>query len=90
MITPLILNIGTGEIIVVAAVALLIFGGEKLPGVMRSLGKGVKSLKKGLEGVEDEIKEAVDASGVEDLKKEVSGLKGTIEDTIEEDVSDEK
>jgi sec-independent protein translocase protein TatA len=48
---------GGYEFLVVAFVALLIFG-NRLPGVMRSLGQGVTEFKKGINGVEDEPKQA--------------------------------
>ena len=44
----LLLFIGTTEIILIAAVALLIFGGKKIPELMRGLGQGVQSFKKGM------------------------------------------
>lgn len=44
----ILLFIGTTEIIVIGAVALLIFGGKKLPELMRGLGKGVKEFKEGM------------------------------------------
>ncbi len=50
-------NIGPTELIVVAFVALLIFG-NRLPSVMRSLGKSVTEFKKGVAGIEDEIDQA--------------------------------
>ncbi len=40
--------IGTTEIILIAAVALLLFGGKKLPELMKGLGQGVRDFKKGL------------------------------------------
>ncbi|MCQ2157770.1 MAG: twin-arginine translocase TatA/TatE family subunit [Bacteroidales bacterium] len=48
-------NIGAGEIIIVALVILLIFGGKKIPELMKGLGKGVKSFKEGLNEVENKI-----------------------------------
>ncbi len=50
-------NIGPTELIVVGFVALLIFG-NRLPSVMRSLGKSVTEFKKGVAGIEDEIDQA--------------------------------
>ena len=47
-----------GDMWIILIVALLLFG-NRLPGVMRSLGKGVTEFKKGLEGVEDEKDKAV-------------------------------
>ena len=54
--TPLFLqNLGTGEILLIAIVALLLFGGKKIPELMRSLGKGVKSFKDGVEDIKKDI-----------------------------------
>lgn len=43
-----LLFIGTTELLLIAGVALLIFGGKKIPELMKGLGKGVKSYKEGL------------------------------------------
>ena len=53
-------NLGTTELVIVAFVSLLMFG-NRLPSVMRSLGKSVTEFKKGVAGIEDEIDEAVTA-----------------------------
>jgi len=45
------------EILVIALVILLLFGGKKIPELMKGLGKGVKSFKDGMNGIEDEKKE---------------------------------
>ena len=47
---------GTPEIILIVIVVLLLFGGKKIPELMKGLGKGVKSFKQGLNEVEDEVK----------------------------------
>ena len=52
--------LGTGEIIVIALVVLLIFGGKKIPELMRGLGKGVSQFKKGVKDVDDEINSTVE------------------------------
>ena len=51
--------LGTWEIILIALVILLIFGGRKIPELMKGLGKGLKSFKDGMNGKEDEPKEEV-------------------------------
>jgi sec-independent protein translocase protein TatA len=43
-------------LIVIALVFLLLFGGKKIPELMKGLGKGIKSFKEGLNEVEDEVK----------------------------------
>jgi len=49
---------GPLEMIIVAAIILLLFG-NRLPSVMRSLGRGVVEFKKGIGGIEDEIESSV-------------------------------
>ena len=46
--------IGTPEIILIAIVVLLLFGGKKIPELMQGLGRGVKSFKDGMNGIEPE------------------------------------
>jgi sec-independent protein translocase protein TatA len=48
-------NLGTGEIILIALAVLLLFGGKKIPELMKGIGKGVKSFKDGVKGIEDDI-----------------------------------
>ena len=52
------LVIGWTEVLVIALVVLLIFGGKKIPEMMKGLGKGVRSFKEGLREVDDENKKA--------------------------------
>lgn len=49
-------NLGATEIILIALVVLLFFGGKKIPELMKGLGKGVKSFKEGVNGIEKDIK----------------------------------
>ncbi len=49
-------NLGTGEIIIIAIIVLLLFGGKKIPELMKGIGKGVKNFKDGVKGLEDDIK----------------------------------
>lgn len=62
--------IGPWEIVIIALIVLLLFGGKKIPELMKGLGKGVKSFKDGLNEVEKDIKD-VDAT----LKDDKSGDK---------------
>ena len=48
-------NVGTGEIILIALCVLLLFGGKKIPELMKGLGKGVRSFKDGINEVEKQI-----------------------------------
>ena len=49
------MNLGTGEIIIIALVVLLLFGGKKIPELMKGLGKGVRNFTEGVNGIEDTI-----------------------------------
>lgn len=57
-----LLFIGTTEIILIALVILLLFGGRKIPELMRGMGKGVKSFKDGMNGKDEEKSEKSDQS----------------------------
>lgn len=52
--------IGASEIIFIVLIVLLLFGGKKIPELMRGLGKGVRSFKEGMSDVEEEIKKPLD------------------------------
>lgn len=56
----LLFSLGAPEIMLIALVVLLVFGGKKIPELMKGLGKGVTSFKKGLKEVDDEIKSDLD------------------------------
>lgn len=57
-------NLGTGEIIIISIVVLLLFGGRKIPELMKGIGKGIKSFKEGINGIENDLE------GNNDLNKE--------------------
>lgn len=48
------MNLGLPEIVLIALVVLLLFGGRKIPELMKGLGKGVKSFRDGMKGIDDE------------------------------------
>ena len=47
------MHFGTGEIILIVLVVLLLFGGKKIPELMKGVGKGVRSFKDGLNGINE-------------------------------------
>ena len=51
----LIFGLGATEIILIALVVLLLFGGRKIPELMKGLGKGMKSFKEGTSEIEEEL-----------------------------------
>ena len=60
--------LGTPEIILIALIVLLLFGGKKILQMMKGLGKGVKNFKDGMNGKEDDSKK--DSSSDKDEKSE--------------------
>lgn len=50
----LLFGLGMQEIIVIALIVLLLFGGKKIPELMKGLGKGVKSFKDGMKEIDDD------------------------------------
>jgi sec-independent protein translocase protein TatA len=50
-------TLGATEIIIIALIVLLLFGGKKIPELMKGIGKGVKSFKDGVKGIEEDIKD---------------------------------
>ena len=58
MLYPLFIGgLGMGEVLVIALIVLLLFGGKKIPELMRGLGTGVKSFKDGMNAIEEKSKE---------------------------------
>lgn len=77
--TDMFLMIGTTEMLLIVGVVLLMFGGKKLPEMMRGLGQGVKSFKEGMrepsgdrqeQGAAETEKQSADEAEAESAKKE--------------------
>ena len=62
------MNLGITEIIIIAIVVLVLFGGKKLPELMHGVGKGIRDFKKGMNGIEDEIKKDIDLNDTPEKK----------------------
>lgn len=77
MFAVVLLFIGRTELILIAGIALLLFGGKKLPEMTRGLGQGVREFKKGTQDITDpinevkeEVKETLDDSNNSAASKE--------------------
>ena len=68
------LFIGAWELVLIVLVVVLIFGGRKIPELMKGVGKGVKSFKEGLNEVEDQVNLS---DGDKPAPKEEDGKKST-------------
>ncbi len=57
--TPLFIGgIGMQEVLLIALVVLLFFGGKKIPELMKGIGKGVRSFKEGMNNIEKEVEDS--------------------------------
>ncbi|QQL48789.1 Sec-independent protein translocase subunit TatA/TatB [Mucilaginibacter ginkgonis] len=56
----LFLNIGSSEMILIVFVALMLFGGDKLPQIAKGLGKGIRDFKDASEGVKRELQNQIE------------------------------
>ena len=69
MVTPLLIGgLGMQEVLLIALVVLLFFGGKKIPELMNGLGKGVRSFKEGMNDIKKDIEEEPEAKKKEKNK----------------------
>jgi Tat protein translocase TatB subunit len=68
-------GIGLPELLVIAVVALLVVGPDKLPGLAKSLGKGLQEFRRATDDVTESIKETLKP---EDIKKDVNDFKDSL------------
>jgi sec-independent protein translocase protein TatA len=62
-------NLGTGELVVIFLVVLLLFGGSKIPELMRGLGKGIREFNNAKSSVEEEIRQGIREAEKRPLEK---------------------
>lgn len=74
MINPMFLGLGMPEVIVIMLVVLLLFGGKKVPELMKGLGKGIRSFKEGMNGLDndEEQKKGTQKENVDDKQEQNS------------------
>lgn len=74
MIIPMFLGLGMPEVIVIMLVVLLLFGGKKVPELMKGLGKGIRSFKEGMNGLDndEEQKKGTQKENVDDKPEQNS------------------
>lgn len=69
MLSSILLMIGMNELIIIFVIVLLLFGGKKIPELMKGVGKGVRSFKEGMNDISEEInKDPIEKS--KDSKKD--------------------
>ena len=79
------LFISGAEIFFILFIVVMVFGADKLPGIARGLGKGMRQLKDATEDIKQEIqksaeKQGIDTSFTEDIKKEIDEVKRNVSD----------
>ena len=78
----LFLDIGGGELMLILGAALFLFGGDKLPGLAKGLGKGIRDFKEASEGVKREINNQIDS--FESKKLDEQKVKDNIDQSPED------
>jgi sec-independent protein translocase protein TatA len=73
-------SIGVPELIVILAIALLIFGPKKLPEVGRSIGKALREFRKTSDEIKEKIEEEIQAEEFKDIKEELNRKVGEDEE----------
>lgn len=80
-------NIGFPELLIILAIALLIFGPKRLPEVSRSIGRAVREFRRTSDEIKDKIEQEIHASDFKEIKDE---LKKDISQDIYKEVPEEK
>jgi sec-independent protein translocase protein TatA len=91
MYAMLFLFISGAEIFFIMFIVVMVFGADKIPGIAKGLGKGMRQLKDATEDIKQEIqrsaeKQGIDTSFVEDIKKDIDDVKGNIDSGIGKDI----
>ena len=62
-------GLGVQELVIILAIAMLFFGGKKIPEIAKGLGKGIREFKTASEKVTDDVTDAIEGGGGEESKK---------------------
>jgi len=84
-----LLFISGAEIFVIFVIVLMLFGADKIPGIARELGKGMRQLKDATNDIKREIQDTAEKQGIDteftqDIKKEVTKIKNKVQDNIDD------
>lgn len=85
------LFISGGEIFFIMFIVVMVFGADKIPGIAKGLGKGMRQLKDATEDIKQEIqksadKQGIDTSFVDDIKKDIDDVKNNVSKNIGTDI----
>ncbi|MGB7296472.1 MAG: Sec-independent protein translocase protein TatB [Candidatus Aminicenantales bacterium] len=75
-------NIGFPELLIILAIALLIFGPKKLPEVSRSIGRAVREFRRTSDEIKDKIEQEIQASDFKEIKED---LKKDIDEVVKDE-----
>jgi len=85
MLSTIILFISGGEIFFIMFIVVMVFGADKIPGIAKGLGKGMRQLKDATEDIKKEItksaeKQGIDTSFTDDIKNEINKVKKNVDE----------
>ncbi|WP_291869479.1 twin-arginine translocase TatA/TatE family subunit [Maribacter sp.] len=85
MFTLHFLFISGGEIFFILFIVVMVFGADKVPGIAKGLGKGMRQLRDATDDIKREIKNSADKQGIDtsftdDIKKEIDEVKKNVND----------
>ena len=85
------LFISGAEIFFIMFIVVMVFGADKIPGIAKGLGKGMRQLKDATEDIKQEIQRSADKQGIDtslitDIKKDIDNVKNSIDTGIAKDV----
>lgn len=85
MLSTIILFISGGEIFFIMFIVVMVFGADKIPGIAKGLGKGMRQLKDATEDIKKEIqksaeKQGIDTSFTDDIKSEINKVKQNVDE----------
>lgn len=85
-------DVGLPELFVIALIALIVFGPERLPEMAEQLGKWVAALKSQANSATAELKKSADVSGLSDIANDLKGLtpRGLLSDSPKRSTSEVK
>jgi len=89
------LFISGGEIFFIMFIVVMVFGADKIPGIAKGLGKGMRQLKDATEDIKQEIqksadKQGIDTSFVTDIKKDIDEVKGNLTSGLSKEIDEVK
>ncbi len=85
MLANVVLFISGGEIFFIMFIVVMVFGADKIPGIAKGLGKGMRQLRDATDDIKKEIQKSADKQGIDtsftdDIKNEIEKVKKKVDD----------